>query len=45
MSEAEAWEGDGDMFADEEERKHLFSVLDSFRYEHNISMLQHPIDV
>lgn len=31
MSEADIWDGDGDMFEDEEEKKHLFSVLDSFR--------------
>jgi len=37
MTEAEAWEGDGDIFEDEEEKKHLFSVLDSFRYEDSIS--------
>jgi len=25
------WEGDNDIFSDEEEKKHLFSVLDSFK--------------
>lgn len=31
MAESE-WEGDFDPLADEEERKHLLSVLDSFRW-------------
>lgn len=29
--EVAEWEGDHDIFEDEEEKKHLFSVLDSFK--------------
>jgi hypothetical protein len=29
--ESSEWQGDNDMFEDEDEKRHLYSVLDSFK--------------